>query len=54
MSMTVTFSDDKGTATAKGTAGLQTQLGGIVTTVSAIQKASEEGGDKHLVKKSIG
>lgn len=55
MSITVEFPEPRLRASpAKGTAGLQTHIGGVCTTVSAIKEASKAIGNESLVKKSIG
>lgn len=54
MSMKVEFPEPKVRAPSKGTAGLQTHIGGVCSTVSAIKEASKAIGNESLVKKSIG
>lgn len=50
MSIRVEFPQQKSTEIAKGTAGLQTHMGGCCTTVSALSVA----GNRGLIKKSLG
>ncbi len=54
MSISVEFPTPKVRAPAKGTAGLQTHIGGVCTTVSAIKEACKATGNNSLVKISIG
>lgn len=50
MSIEVTFAEPKDKTPAKGTAGMQTQMGGAATTVSALMEASEAIGNEGFVK----
>ena len=54
MSVSVVFPTPREWTPAKGTAGLQTHLGGAPTTVSALMEAGRETGNASLVKKDIG
>lgn len=54
MSIHVTLSAKVDATPARGTAGLQTQIGGAPTTVSGLMEASKATGNAGLVKKSIG
>lgn len=55
MSISVEFPETpKQVVPSKGSAGLQTQLGGIGTTVSALMEAGKSTGNASLVKKDIG
>lgn len=53
MSVKVTLSIPQDKTTAKGSAGINTQMGGAPTTVSGLMEASEATGNISLVKKSI-
>lgn len=54
MGISVEFSKPKDATPGKGTAGMQSQMGGCCTTVSAIMEASKAIENESLVKKSIG
>ena len=54
MSIRVTLPTPKEAKPSKGTAGLNTQVGGAPTTVSGIMEASKATGNAKLIKKSIG
>lgn len=54
MGISVEFSKPKDATPGKGSAGLQSQMGGFCTTVSAIMEASKAIENESLVKKSIG
>jgi len=54
MSVSVEFPPPKVRAPSKGTAGLQTQLCGCMTSVSALMEAGKATGNASLIKRSIG
>lgn len=53
MSISVEFPTQKRVEPAKGSAGLQTQIGGCCTTVSALMELGKATNNGKLIKKSI-
>ena len=54
MSISVEFPTPKSAMPSKGTAGLNTRLGGACTTVSMLMEADKANGNARLIKKDIG